>query len=780
MSNTKRFQDITKANISALGVQALADRPNRHNQYGTSGLDAKALKAWFDNLSTLSAEKINTIHQVLFSPEAAEYIALRYSEMGMDNLQDFISKFIEGTATEEILKVFPTLGAEEKISLQSAIYNLGKSISDLGYGYTDATVEHIEDGGEADATVEIEDYEGGKRLKFIFYNLNSLKFSEVPIYLGQLVFPPEGLIYEFDEDHYNIVGYNGFLGETVYLPNKYRGYPVHIVSFTLTAAVNTLLISDGLNIPTGSISTTNGAALGRVIIGNNVTIGSSVFKDKSVSHVIVEGHGVVIGESAFENASMNFIDLKNPATIKARAFANNNIKSINVPSGTTIGDHAFYNNANGGLIIVNSDCELGNYCFYKYVGALGKINIADRVKVGNYAFYSAETPTTISIGEDCVLGSSSFRRATYTTSLTAKSAEISIGDRTKIGEYAFYNLDRNILNAGKNLEIGNYAFAREADIYNSRSKLFHFISAKSIGEFAFLHNYGSSSGSDLTVTITEDCKQIGDGAFAIVRHHENALGLSYAIEGNPALGESLFKHVYGEDEETSVKDILMPHVEIIGRYAFHDATVRGTLDISGCKKIEEGAFDFWSPPTEIIWSSSLEEVEGYILGTYLRQLPSFMLPKTLKKVAPYAFKGVKPQNTNTFLEFYCRGCHFSDSAFLGIASSNWAGIKIDNLSDFLSNTYENANASPMTSISRLYDITGTQLTDITIPRDVYKLNKFALRGLDLTAVRFEHTPNSIAENAFNDRVGSIYMPWSEGEVPGAPWGATKATLFYNR
>lgn len=31
----------------------------------------------------------------------------------------------------------------------------------------------------------------------------------------------------------------------------------------------------------------------------------------------------------------------------------------------------------------------------------------------------------------------------------------------------------------------------------------------------------------------------------------------------------------------------------------------------------------------------------------------------------------------------------------------------------------------------------------------------------------------------NDNFGSIYVPWSEGEIEGAPWGAVNATIHYN-
>jgi hypothetical protein len=51
----------------------------------------------------------------------------------------------------------------------------------------------------------------------------------------------------------------------------------------------------------------------------------------------------------------------------------------------------------------------------------------------------------------------------------------------------------------------------------------------------------------------------------------------------------------------------------------------------------------------------------------------------------------------------------------------------------------------------------------------------------LTSITFEGTPTKIDGLAFNrcNNLTTINVPWSEGEVAGAPWGATKATINYN-
>lgn len=48
------------------------------------------------------------------------------------------------------------------------------------------------------------------------------------------------------------------------------------------------------------------------------------------------------------------------------------------------------------------------------------------------------------------------------------------------------------------------------------------------------------------------------------------------------------------------------------------------------------------------------------------------------------------------------------------------------------------------------------------------------------SIKLKGKPTSIATNAFaSTNSGDIYVPWSEGEVANAPWGAPNATIHYN-
>lgn len=51
----------------------------------------------------------------------------------------------------------------------------------------------------------------------------------------------------------------------------------------------------------------------------------------------------------------------------------------------------------------------------------------------------------------------------------------------------------------------------------------------------------------------------------------------------------------------------------------------------------------------------------------------------------------------------------------------------------------------------------------------------------LTSITFEGKPNNIVNSAFSNctNLTTINVPWAEGEVANAPWGATNATINYN-
>jgi len=76
----------------------------------------------------------------------------------------------------------------------------------------------------------------------------------------------------------------------------------------------------------------------------------------------------------------------------------------------------------------------------------------------------------------------------------------------------------------------------------------------------------------------------------------------------------------------------------------------------------------------------------------------------------------------------------------------------------------------------------TSLGLVKLPKSLDTLGNASFRGCTgLTELTFQSKPTFISINAFSvcDNLVTINVPWNEGEVANAPWGATNATINYN-
>lgn len=74
--------------------------------------------------------------------------------------------------------------------------------------------------------------------------------------------------------------------------------------------------------------------------------------------------------------------------------------------------------------------------------------------------------------------------------------------------------------------------------------------------------------------------------------------------------------------------------------------------------------------------------------------------------------------------------------------------------------------------------------ELIIPKNVDKIGYIAFLAAGYTEYTFKGTPTTMGMgtflcDVFDEDVEIINVPWSEGEVNGAPWGATNATINYN-
>lgn len=75
----------------------------------------------------------------------------------------------------------------------------------------------------------------------------------------------------------------------------------------------------------------------------------------------------------------------------------------------------------------------------------------------------------------------------------------------------------------------------------------------------------------------------------------------------------------------------------------------------------------------------------------------------------------------------------------------------------------------------------SSLSSVTIPSTIKKIGSSAFSGTYLNTIKFLGKPEQLGSFLQDHRrTISIYMPWSEGEVSGAPWGAWgQVNLYYN-
>ena len=103
---------------------------------------------------------------------------------------------------------------------------------------------------------------------------------------------------------------------------------------------------------------------------------------------------------------------------------------------------------------------------------------------------------------------------------------------------------------------------------------------------------------------------------------------------------------------------------------------------------------------------------------------------------------------------------------------------------FYSQNYLTTPSLPesLTSIgdNAFYNCTNLALT--SLPEGITSIGGGAFYNCrNLTSITFKGAPSFIVANVFNNctNLTNIKVPWAEGAVAGAPWGATNATITYN-
>ena len=168
-----------------------------------------------------------------------------------------------------------------------------------------------------------------------------------------------------------------------------------------------------------------------------------------------------------------------------------------------------------------------------------------------------------------------------------------------------------------------------------------------------------------------------------------------------------------------------------------------------------------------------------------RGISSIDLPSDLTKIGNYAFADCNNlrlsslPNSVTEIGRYA----FYDCFYMNLTSLPTSLTKI------YPSAFEECHALKITSIPNGVTSIGdrafygcSSIITIEIPVSVYSVGSEAFRNcVNLTEVTFKDVLDTVGSSAFSNcpKLTNIYVPWAQGAVSGAPWGATNATIHYN-
>ncbi len=165
-------------------------------------------------------------------------------------------------------------------------------------------------------------------------------------------------------------------------------------------------------------------------------------------------------------------------------------------------------------------------------------------------------------------------------------------------------------------------------------------------------------------------------------------------------------------------------------------------------------------------------------------ITSIKLPDNMTSVAQYAFYGMEklviktlPDTIESIGEYAFRSCES-----LGLTKLP------DSLKTIGSYCFRGASL-PITALPENLESIGTyaflnraEMIITVIPQSIVTLLDRCFQGCTgLTELTFKGTPTTIEANVFLSctNLTVINVPWAEGEVANAPWGASNATINYN-
>ena len=265
-----------------------------------------------------------------------------------------------------------------------------------------------------------------------------------------------------------------------------------------------------------------------LVIGENVTIGSSAFYGASKLETVTLGKNAVIGDFAFYNtAELESIDLSAALSVGESAFSGDmlylfsnsgltipviddegmyvylyyaaDLKSVDLSAATSIGESAFaYCKELTSVKLGSSITAIPAQAFF-YCEALSDIDLKGVESIGTNAFNSTAL-TTVDLSAATDIGTYAFVYNEGLTSVILNPNGSTLGE----GAFSYCNALASVENLGKVTSVGDYAFAYTA------------ITSADLEAAAYLgtHAFLKEEMTDFIVTLGSALTDLGDNPFA--------------------------------------------------------------------------------------------------------------------------------------------------------------------------------------------------------------------------------------------------------------------------
>ena len=258
-----------------------------------------------------------------------------------------------------------------------------------------------------------------------------------------------------------------------------------------------------------------------------------------------------------------------------------------------------------------------------------------------------------------------------------------------------------------------------------------------------IHEYTKAGDYIITLTVDGEMRFLQNGGSLILCH-----GI-FSEELNKAYRNAVKKIEIGSS--TSIDSC-----GIQGCYSLASVAIPNSV-----KNIPYNAFCDCYALTSVVIPNSVTSIDGSAFQSCCT-LTSIVIPNSVTSIGNSAFNG----------------CYALTSVVVPESVTNIINYTFNNCYSLVSIVIPNS----VTSIGNSVFNNCYSLVSIVIPNSVTSIGSNAFQKCySLTEVTFNGTPTSIESTSFKSCTNllTINVPWAEGEVANAPWGATNATINYN-